>query len=237
MGNHLAVVSDLLAALMLAVAVYCVGRLVLSLRSRRSTQRESDVIHSVMGVSMAGMLTPSLAAVPTGLWVLVFSASTLWFGWRAVAEADREVVGGHALGQHLPHLLMSAAMVYMLVVVEWTGSMAASHGGSMAGMPGMAGMSGGSAARWPLLTIGLAIVLLGDGALSFGVNLRQLMARPDGAVTMVGTDGSGRRSGETAVRLDVRPSPATTAVVAPHSVMVCQLVMSLVMGYMLFSLL
>jgi hypothetical protein len=77
MGSHLSGLSDLLAALMLVVAVYCIGRLVLSFGSRRSTERESDVIHAVMGVSMAGMLTPSLAAVPSGLWVLVFSASTL----------------------------------------------------------------------------------------------------------------------------------------------------------------
>jgi hypothetical protein len=226
------VLSDLLAALMLAVAVYCIGRLVLSFGSRRTTERESDVIHSVMGVSMAGMLTPALAAVPTGLWVLVFCASTLWFGWRLVGEADREEIGGHALGQHLPHLLMSAAMVYMLVVVEWTGSM----GGSMPGMPGMAG-AGVGAARWPLLTIGLAVVLLGDGALSFGLNFRHMMARPDGTMAMVRTDGSGHRSGESAVRLDARPGPATSTVLAPRSVMVCQLVMSLVMGYMLVSLL
>jgi hypothetical protein len=244
MDSHLAVLSDLLAGFMLAVAVYCIGRLVLSFGSRRSTERESDVIHAVMGVSMAGMLTPSLAAVPTGLWVLVFCASTLWFGWRAVAEADRDIIGGHALGQHLPHLLMSAAMVYMLVVVEWTGSMGAARGGSMAGMAGMAG-SGSGAARWPLLTIGLAVVLLGDGALSFGLNFSQVMARlPDGSMamaradrTMVRADGTDGRLGKSAVRLDVRPSPATPTVVAPRSVMVCQLVMSLVMGYMLVSLL
>jgi len=174
MGSHLSGLSDLLAALMLVVAVYCIGRLVLSFGSRRSTERESDVIHAVMGVSMAGMLTPSLAAVPSGLWVLVFSASTLWFGWRVVGEADREATWSHVLGRHLPHLLMSAAMVYMLVVVEWTGSMRAPQGGSMAGM---AGMTGSGAARWPLLTIGLAIVLLSDGALSFGLNLRQMSAR------------------------------------------------------------
>jgi hypothetical protein len=232
MGSHLPLLSDLLTALMLAVAVYCVGRLVLSFGARRAAERESDVVHAVMGVSMAGMLTPALAAVPSGLWVLTFCASTLWFGWRLVSEADRKVIGGHALSQHLPHLLMSGAMVYMLVVVEWTGS-AVSGAGSMAGMSGMSGMAG--AARWPLLTIGLAVVLLGDGALSFGLTLRQLMARlPDGGLAMVPTGGSDGRSA--AARFDPRPSRRPATVAAPPWVMVCQLVMSLVMGYMLVSL-
>jgi hypothetical protein len=61
--------------------------------------------------------------------------------------------------------------------------------------------------------------------------------RPDGSVTMVGTDGTGHWPGESSVRLDVRPGPSAPTVLAPRSVMVCQLVMSLVMGYMLVSLL
>src|SRR5580698_3216778 len=99
MGDHLPLLSDVLAALMLAVAVYCLGRLFVSLTSRRTTQRDADAVHAVMGVSMAGMLTPSLAAVPNPLWVLVFGASILWFGWRVVHDSDTESVG-RPIGQH-----------------------------------------------------------------------------------------------------------------------------------------
>jgi hypothetical protein len=215
MDNHLPVLSDLLAALMLAVGAYCVGRLVVSFAPHRKTQRDADVVHTVMGVSMAGMLMPSLAAGPTGLWVLVFCASTLWFGWRVVRDSDH-AAAGRQFGQHLPHLLMSAAMVYVLIVAEWTGPMR----GAAFGM----GTAGLNAARWPLVTVLIAALLLGDGALTFSFNRRQLAlhsARADLAPARVG--------GGTAV-------DGGTAVLAPRSFMACQLVMSLAMGYMLLSL-
>jgi hypothetical protein len=231
------VLADALAALMLSVAVYCAGRLVFSLGSRRTTQRETDAVHTLMGISMAGMLMPTMAAVPSGLWLLVFSATTLWFGWHVVRESDREAVGGHIAGQHLPHLLMSAAMIYMLIVAEWTGSMSAHRGSAMAHMSAM------GAARWPLMTIVIAGLLLGDGALTFGRNLRQMALPPAGRqLAMAGVGEPGRRPGglpgESPVRRDARQNLAANPdLLAPRSVMVCQLVMSLVMGYMLLSLL
>jgi len=56
-------------------------------------------------------------------------------------------------------------------------------------------------------------------------------------VSLTGADGPDQGNGLAAVRLAVRPSPRASTVMAPRSVMVCQLVMSLVMGYMLVSLL
>jgi Domain of unknown function (DUF5134) len=237
MADRLWMLSDLLAATMLCVAAYCTGRLVLSLRSSRRTQRDADLVHTVMGVSMAGMLAPSLVAVPTGLWVGVFSASTLWFGWRVVRDAEIETVGAHPLGQHLPHLLMSAAMVYMLIVAEWTGSMGAAHGSAMLGMS-----AADASARWPLLTIVLAILLLGDGVFTFGRNLRRTMpAFPQGVLVRVGTNDPVRMHdaarGDGSMHRDTRTGSAPGVLLAPRSIMVCQLVMSLVMGYMLVSLL
>ena len=203
-----------------------------------------------MGVSMAGMLMPSLAALPTGLWLVVFSASTLWFGWHVVRESDRESVAGRAASQHLAHLLMSAAMVYMLIVAEWTGSMGTPGGSAMLHMSA-ASMS---AVRWPLLTVLIAVLLLGDGVLTFGLNLRQgvparaqglpaqgLPAVPQGVLAMAGVGESGRDLGvgpESSRHPDA-PDGAVAAArpLAPRSVMVCQLVMSLVMGYMVLSLL
>jgi len=234
MDNHLPVLSGLLAALMLVVGVYCVGRLFLSFVAHRTTQRDADAVHSVMGFSMAGMLMPSLAAVPTGLWVLVFCASTVWFGWRVVHDSDN-AAAGRQIGQHLPHLLMSAAMVYVLVVAEWTGSMSG-HGAAAFGMGGM------DAARWPLMTVLVAALLLGDGALTFGFNLRQLAphrAHADLALARVSGGAAVHGGGpeKTPVGSCVHPGPTGAArVLAPRSGMVCQLVMSLVMGYMLLSL-
>jgi hypothetical protein len=234
--------SEFLAVVMLTVAAYCVARLVLSFARPRRTQRDADVVHTVMGVSMAGMLAPSLAAGPTGLWLLVFCASTVWFGWRVVREADRARAVAHPLGQHVPHLLMSGAMVYMLVVVAWSGSTGSSHQMRMVGMN-----MGAAASRWPLLTVALAVLLLGDGVLTFGRNLRQVqVVVPLRESSLALAGGGSSRFGSTSVMLDGRPTatpgstPALTpgsSLLAPRSVMVCQLVMSLVMGYMLVSLL
>jgi hypothetical protein len=229
MGERVPMLSDLLAAGMLSVAVYCVGRLVYSLRTHRATERDSDAVHAVMGVSMAGMLAPSLAAVPTGIWLFVFAASTLWFGGRAAYGADRAADGGHALGQHVPHLLMSAAMVYVLIVAEWGGSISGS---------GMAAMS---AVRWPLLTVALAALLLGDGAITFGRSIRKLVpaVAVDGQATgnhQLGATAAGPESQGTVVVQAAAPALATR-VLAPRAVMACQLVMSVAMGYMLLSLL
>jgi hypothetical protein len=227
MGERLPMLSDLLAAGMLAVAVYCAGRLLFSLAARRATDRDADAVHTVMGVSMAGMLAPSLDAVPTGVWVVVFSASSLWFGWRAASGADREAEGRPLIGQHVPHLLMSAAMVYVLIVAEWAGSMSG---------PGMAAMS---AVRWPLLTVALAVLLLGDGVITFSRNLRQMAPQPaqEGSSGWpTGESGSGR-VGPGAVKVRLDAPAAMPRLLAPRAVMVCQLVMSVAMGYMLLSLL
>lgn len=235
--------SDFLAATMLLVAVYCVGRLLLSFGSRRTTQRDADLVHVVMGVSMAGMLAPSLAAGPTDLWLLVFSGSTAWFGWRVLRAADREGVGAHAQGQHVPHLLMSGAMVYMLVVAAWSGSLVAGHTLRMGAMR----MNMAGAARWPLLTVALAVLLLGDGVFTFGRSLRQAAVRAVPAA--VASEGVGRSSmafegGQTLTQQTLSPRAVTqrseaeaSPLLAPRAAMVCQLVMSLVMGYMLVSLL
>jgi hypothetical protein len=235
MGDHLWALSDVLAAAMLLVAVYCTGRLVFSLGSRRAAPRDSDVVHIVMGISMAGMLAPSLAVASSGLWVVVFSASAVWFGWRVAHEAEREELGSHVLGQHLPHLLMSAAMVYMLFVAQWSGSMGDAHGTALLTM---------GAARWPSLTVTIAVLLLGDGVLAFGLSLRQLVPQIPGggwALARVGDRHHDRRGpgGGPSVRAGETSKEMTTTAaraLAPRSEMVCQLVMSLAMGYMLLSL-
>jgi hypothetical protein len=237
MGDHVGGLSDLLAGLMLGVAAYCTGRLVLSLRSRARTERDADVVHAVMGVSMAGMLAPSLAAGPTAMWVLIFSASTVWFGWRVVHDADRSP-GADPRGQHPPHLLMSAAMVYMLVVLAWSGPMGASQRAGMLTL----GATGTSAAGWSLLTIALAVLLFGDGALTFVHNVRRVVPQAQGASLSVAlTEQPGLAPGgvpqESPLLVDQRRGVAQrSTTLAPRSAMVCQLVMSLVMGYMLFML-
>jgi hypothetical protein len=243
MGNH-PWLSVFLAAAMLAVAAYCIARLVVSFRSRGVTQRDSDAVHAVMGVSMAGMLVPSLSSAPNGAWLLVFSGSALWFGWKVLHDSDRVAVGDHMLGSHLSHLLMCAAMVYMLLVMDWSGSMQASHGSGMLEMGG-----GTSGSQWPLFAVVLTVLVFGDVAINAALNLRPLA--PTGrvgvgelAMTQAGEPGYVRGASDdpvndqmSSVPPDAHGAPThRSSVLAPRSAVLCQLVMGLVMGYMLVTL-
>jgi hypothetical protein len=93
------------------------------------------------------------------------------------------------------------------------------------------------------LTVGIAVLLLGDGVLTFGLDLRHGgPAPPKGVLAMARVGGSEGADGgavrESPGHLGVRYG-ATPAVRQPaqRSVLACQLVMSLVMGCMLLSLL
>jgi hypothetical protein len=133
--------------------------------------------------------------------------------------------------------------VFMLVVAAWSGSLAAGQTLSMAGMK----MSMAGAARWPLLTVALAVLLFGDGVFTFGRSLRQA-AVPTAHAAMasggVGPSSMAFEGAQTLTQQTVIPQTLTPQTVtggapplAPRAAMVCQLVMSLVMGYMLVSLL
>jgi hypothetical protein len=237
MFDHPAI-SDLLAAAMLAVALYCVARLALSFSGTRVTERSTDGVHAVMGISMAGMLVPSLSAVPTTVWVVVFSGSALWFGWEVFQ--DSVAVRRQPFGSHLPHLLMCAAMIYMLVVMDWTGSGHPSGSSSMS----MSGLSG-HGATWPLLAFALTAILVSDVALNAGVTLHRLapasslrvraltMAQSELDVAVIRGSSGGTHHDEHVAHGD----PIRHAhLLAPRSAVLCQLVMCLVMGYMLVTM-
>jgi hypothetical protein len=145
--------ADGLAGLMLLTAVYCVGRLVAARVQRRAAERDVDLVHVLMGVALAGMLVPRIGLRPaglwTGLWAVAFAAAAGWFAWRAGLAwwlARRPVPPG---GHHLPHLIMSGAMVYILLTA----------GHAAVSAPGAA--VGGTGARFPLLAIILAQFMAG----------------------------------------------------------------------------
>ena len=73
-----------LAGLMIAIAVYCASRLAVSRLHGRYTELDTDGLHAVMGVAMAGMLQPQLTAVPVTAWSAVFATGATWFTWAVV---------------------------------------------------------------------------------------------------------------------------------------------------------
>jgi hypothetical protein len=148
-------ILDIFAAVMLVVAALSAARLVTA-RPWRSgaVVTDTDISHLLMGIAMAGVLAPGLATLPDGAWAAVFSAATAWFGYRVVrgyrASGTRALAAGHCA----PHLVHSAAMVYMFLAI----TVPAAGGTGMAGMGGMGGMS---TLRVPTLALVFALLLAG----------------------------------------------------------------------------
>jgi len=144
------------AVLMVVIAAYCACRLVVARLRGRNTEMDTDGLHVLMGVAMAGMLEPRLTPVPAIVWRAVFAAAAVWFAWQAIRPGGR---AGHARARcahPAPHAVECAVMVYMLLPV---GSWPAGHGPGM-GMA-MGGLDQGATAGNPALTLVLALFMLG----------------------------------------------------------------------------
>jgi hypothetical protein len=148
-------ILDIFAALMLAVAAVSAARL----SAARPWQHDSviidtDIAHLLMAIAMAGMLVSALTTLPNAAWEGIFAAMTVWFGYRVIRDArangTRALAGGHCA----PHLVHSAAMLYMFLAV------AAPAGGGQ-GMSGMGGSSGMQTLDVPTLAFVFALILAG----------------------------------------------------------------------------
>jgi hypothetical protein len=149
-------ILDIFAAIMLVVAAVSAARLV----AARPWQpgaiiTDTDISHLLMGIAMAGMLASSLTTLPNGAWAVVFAVLTAWFGYRVVRDYRASGARALAVGHCAPHLVHSAAMLYMFLAI--TGPVAS--GG--AGMSGMSGMTGMSTLSYPTLAFLFALILAG----------------------------------------------------------------------------
>lgn len=146
-------------AAFLAVAGYCVARLVAAARAPEcyhGCHRVVDLAHVLMAVGMAAMTSPVGGPLPMAAWQTVFLVMAVWFAgawWRG--RGTRTWSGWH--GSELHHALAAAAMLYMLTAM--------SHPGH-AGAPWLAGGVGGGLAfpvvGWALAGyfLALAVVLV-----------------------------------------------------------------------------
>jgi len=150
-------ILDVFAAIMLVVAAVSAARLVAARPWQRgAVVTDTDISHLLMGIAMAGMLAPSLSTLPNGVWVAVFAVLTAWFGYRVVRDYQASGARALAVGHCAPHLVHSAAMVYMFAAIA-----APAAGGGMSGMSGMGGTSGMSTLHVPTLAFLFALVLIG----------------------------------------------------------------------------
>ena len=111
-------ILDIFAAVMLVVAAVSAARLVAARPWRPgAVVLDTDVAHLLMAIAMAGMLVGSLRTLPDGAWEVVFGVLTAWFGYRVVRDARASGVRALAGGHCAPHLVHSAAMLYMFLAL------------------------------------------------------------------------------------------------------------------------
>jgi hypothetical protein len=128
----------LLAAALLAVAGYCVARLVVAQRvphAYPACHRAVDVAHLVMALGMAVMVSPVGGPVPAAGWETAFVLIAAWFLGAARRGAMRpNPAGWH--GGNLHHAAAALAMLYMITAMPAdarhmsTPWMAVQHAGS-----------------------------------------------------------------------------------------------------------
>ena len=229
--------ADSFAVVMIATAVYCAGRLVAARWWRRPTEPDVDTAHVFMGVAMAGMLVPWLNPFATAGWVAIFAVTLAWFGWQIVRAYRGAGPGGHRPGRHLPHLLASGAMLYMLLAGSATGSR-----GVAAWLAAAGGMAGGSA-RFPTLALLFALALFGYVILTTD---RLASLRPVGGAAPAPHDRGAfsAKSAENRPRSwklwadapAVRARPRAGQPVSPRLAACCEIAMGITMGYVLIMM-
>ena len=143
--------SATFAGVMLTVAVYCAGRLVVARLRRRPTELDTDAAHITMGVAMAGMLVPGLRVLPAGLWEAVFVAGAAWFGGRTLRARRAAASSAWRCPHPAPHVVECAAMLYMFLALP--------AAGLRAPVGAMSASAAGS--RFSFLPLLLALFLLG----------------------------------------------------------------------------
>lgn len=226
-----------LAVLMIAIAVYCAGRLAVSHLQGRDTEVATDGLHVVMGVAMAGMFEPRLTPIPDAAWRAIFTVAAAWFAWQAVRAGRRP---GARCAHPAAHAVECAAMVYMVLPVgSWPS-------GREPGMT-MPGMSQGTTAGNPALTLVLALFML--GYVLWAIDRLAVLSRATAAATP--RQAAAGRSSLAAVTVPVAasilgpPAPGATAfpgppgrlAVAPRLAACYKIAMAITMGYMLIMML
>jgi hypothetical protein len=223
-------VLDILAALMLVVSAVSAVRLGLARPWQKSAVvTDTDVSHLLMGIAMAGMLVSSLTTLPNGAWEVIFALLTVWFGYRVVRDARgsgaRALAGGHCA----PHLVHSAAMLYMFLALA-----APASGGS-----GMAGMSGGSAAqtlKFSTLAFVFALTLVGYTIWDIDQLSGKRYSRAGASLSLAGVPAAGVPALAGVEPGTLVPAVGAAWLLSPGATVGCRIAMGATMAFMLLIL-
>lgn len=212
--------ADLLAVAMVGVALFHASRLALAVLWRRPTEADVDIVHMVMGISMAGMLTGWLTGAWNDAWMATFAVSTFWFGLGSVRELTDAGPARAVAAHHLPHFVASAVMLYMLVAMRWMSMPASPNMGSMGHVSGSV-----------LLPAILAVFVVGNAAVTAW---RALLLAPPRVTVPEAVPSGGPASGGISVRSGF-PLERGVGLLAPRGTPACLVVMSAAMAYMLVT--
>jgi len=207
-------ILGIFAAVMLLVAEVSAGQLVIARAwtRRGGTNADIAVSHLLMGIAMTGILVPGLSTLPSAVWEVVFAVMAAWFAWCLRRESRGRGAAAVAGGHYAPHLVHSAAMLYMFAALAGSGISVSGTGG----MPGMSGMSGGSSGSMPVLALIFALLLI-----AFTIHDLDRPAGVDGYFDVVGRRSvpagsalAAAAAGPVALR---QPTPADAAETAPRA--------------------
>jgi hypothetical protein len=240
-------ILGIFAVVMLLVAEVGAGQLVMARAWTRRGGTNADVAVSdlLMGIAMAGILVPGLSTLPNAVWEVVFAVMTAWFAWCLWRESRRGGAAAVADGHYAPHLVQSAAMLYLFAAlagpsVEGSGISVSGTGG----MPGMPGMSGGSSPGLPTLhasTLALIFALL---LIAFTVHDLDRPAGVDGYFQVVGrrpVPAAAAAAGSVALRqptqagarADPAPYTAKRLLLSPAVAKWCQVAIGVAVAFIL----
>jgi len=246
-------ILEIFAAVMLLVAEVSAGQLVMARAWTRRGSAGADIAVSdlLMGIGMAGILVPGLSTLPNAVWEVVFAVMTAWFVWCLWRESRGRGAAAVARGHYAPHLVHSAAMLYMFAALA--GPSVEGSGMSMSGTGGMSGMAGGSSGGMPTphaSTLALIFALL---LIAFTVHDLDRPAGVDGYFHVVGRRpvpaGSALAAAaagpvalrqptqadapETAPRADPAAYTAERLLLSPALVKGCQVAIGVIMAFIL----
>jgi hypothetical protein len=183
-------ILEIFGAVMLLVAEVSAGQLVVAHAWTRRGGTDADIAVSglLMGIATAGILVPGLRITPNAVWEAAFAVMTAWFAWRLWQESRDRGAAAVARGRYAPHLVQSAAMLYLFAALAGPSA----SGMSMSGTGGMSGMAAGSSGGEPALhasTLALIFALL---LVAFTVHDLDRQAGADGYFRVAGSESSPR---------------------------------------------
>jgi hypothetical protein len=220
-------ILGIFAAIMILVAEVSAGQLVIGRAWTRRGGTDADIAVSqlLMGIAMAGILVSGLSILPNAAWEVVFAVMTAWFAWCLWRES-RGRAAAVAHGHYVPHLVHSAAMLYVFAALA--GPSVEGSGISTSGTGGMSGMAGGLSGGTPTLhasTLALIFTLL---LIACTVHDLDRPAGVDGYFHVVG-----RRSVPAGSALAPTAYAAERLLLSPAVVKGCQVAIGVTMAFIL----